>query len=146
MLGGRLWHAPCQEASHDISEQIPLSFPSSERPPRRRMASRLGPLRRGNRPHTRVPRSSLAAPQLFQLPLAADRPAGARCCQPRPRPDLTLASLPSFLFFLSTCAAVDDYVCTFEPLVLEEAREGLKADWAESCAAGGRGWAVEVAR
>ncbi|EFN53619.1 expressed protein [Chlorella variabilis] len=68
VLGGRLWHAPCQEASHDISEQIPLSFPS-----------------------------------------------------------------------------MDDYVCTFEPLVLEEAREGLKADWAESCAAGGRGWAVEVA-
>jgi hypothetical protein len=31
--------------------------------------------------------------------------------------------------------SVDSYIATFDPLVLEEAREGLKADWAENCAA-----------
>ncbi len=40
-------------------------------------------------------------------------------------------------------AAVDEYVATFDPLVLEEAREGLKSDWAEAC--GGQAWPVEVA-
>ena len=40
-------------------------------------------------------------------------------------------------------ASVDEYIATFDPLVLEEAREGVKADWAEGCA-GGRAWAVQV--
>ncbi|GAB4815851.1 hypothetical protein N2152v2_002897 [Parachlorella kessleri] len=40
-------------------------------------------------------------------------------------------------------ASVDDYLGVLDPLVLEEAREGLKADWAESCAAG-KVWEVEV--
>ena len=31
---------------------------------------------------------------------------------------------------------MDEYLGVFEPLILEEAREGLKADWAEACAAG----------
>jgi hypothetical protein len=51
---------------------------------------------------------------------------------------------PSF-FPPPPLAAVDEYVCTFDPLVLEEAREGLKSDWAESCA-GGRAWPVDVVR
>ena len=37
---------------------------------------------------------------------------------------------------------MDEYIGVFDPLVLEEAREGLKSDWAEGCAA--RGWPVEV--
>lgn len=32
-------------------------------------------------------------------------------------------------------ANIDRYISTFDPLVLEEAREGLKADWSDSCAA-----------
>ena len=39
--------------------------------------------------------------------------------------------------------SIEEYIATFDPLVLEEAREGLKADWAENCAAG-RTWRVEV--
>ncbi|PSC75196.1 Helicase sen1 [Micractinium conductrix] len=41
-------------------------------------------------------------------------------------------------------ASVEEYVGTLDPLVLEEAREGLRADWAEGCASGGKSWAVEV--
>lgn len=33
-------------------------------------------------------------------------------------------------------ASIDEYLGVFDPLILEEAREGLKADWAESCTAG----------
>jgi len=40
-------------------------------------------------------------------------------------------------------SSTNEYICTFDPLVLEEAREGLKGDWAESCAAG-RVWRAEV--
>ncbi|KAL4419979.1 hypothetical protein ABPG75_007077 [Micractinium tetrahymenae] len=40
-------------------------------------------------------------------------------------------------------SSLDEYVATFGPLVLEEAREGLKSDWAEAC--GGQIWPVEVA-
>jgi hypothetical protein len=32
--------------------------------------------------------------------------------------------------------SIDEYIATLDPLVLEEAREGLKADWSENCAAG----------
>lgn len=39
--------------------------------------------------------------------------------------------------------AADEYVATFDPLVLEEAREGLRSDWAEAC--GGQAWPAEVA-
>ncbi len=37
-------------------------------------------------------------------------------------------------------------MCTFDPLVLEEAREGLKTDWADNCSSAGRAWQVEVVR
>ena len=40
-------------------------------------------------------------------------------------------------------SSVDEYIATFDPLVLEEAREGLKAAWSENCAAG-RVWRAEV--
>lgn len=40
-------------------------------------------------------------------------------------------------------AGVDDYLGVFDPLILEEAREGLKADWAEACSAN-RTWEVEI--
>jgi hypothetical protein len=39
--------------------------------------------------------------------------------------------------------SIDEYIATLDPLVLEEAREGLKADWSENCAAG-RTWRVEI--
>ena len=69
-------------------------------------------------------------------------PAPFRLC-PHCRCILPISHPP--YFFHPHFAAVDEYVCTFDPLVLEEAREGLKSDWAESCA-GGRAWAVEVVR
>lgn len=39
--------------------------------------------------------------------------------------------------------SIDEYIATLDPLVLEEAREGLKTDWAENCTAG-RTWRVEI--
>ncbi|KAL4543318.1 hypothetical protein Ndes2526B_g05382 [Nannochloris sp. 'desiccata'] len=39
--------------------------------------------------------------------------------------------------------SIDEYIATLDPLVLEEAREGLKADWSENCTAG-RTWRVEI--
>ncbi|KDD75312.1 hypothetical protein H632_c751p1, partial [Helicosporidium sp. ATCC 50920] len=43
-------------------------------------------------------------------------------------------------------ASVADYVSAFEPFVLEEARESLRAEWAEQCDKSSGGcWSVEVA-
>jgi hypothetical protein len=39
--------------------------------------------------------------------------------------------------------SIDEYIATLDPLVLEEAREGLKNDWTENCAAS-RTWRVEI--
>jgi hypothetical protein len=39
--------------------------------------------------------------------------------------------------------SVEDYIATFVPLVLEEAREAIKTDWAENCAAG-KIWPVNI--
>lgn len=41
--------------------------------------------------------------------------------------------------------STEEYISTFDALVLEEAREGLRADWAEACAAM-RVWPVHVRR
>lgn len=40
-------------------------------------------------------------------------------------------------------SSIDEYIATFDPLVLEEAREGLKAAWAENCS-GGTMWRAEI--
>lgn len=40
-------------------------------------------------------------------------------------------------------SSLEEYLVTFDPLILEEAREGLKADWAEACTAG-RVWEVSA--
>ena len=72
MLGGRLWHAACQELNTDLPSSVPLSFPDA--------------------------------------------------------------------------AA---YVATFEPLLFEEAREGVRSDWAEAAeAAAGkpRMWPASIVR
>ena len=125
VLGGRLWHPACQAAAGgDIGEQIPLSFASRE------------------------PLHSFDA--LPRPPRPSACPLRRRCIllPPTPLMHLQLRIHLPCSFFLPPCplpAAVDEYVCTFDPLVLEEAREGLKSDWAESCA-GGRAWPVEVVR
>ena len=71
MLGGRLWHAACQELNTDLPASVPLSFPDA--------------------------------------------------------------------------AA---YVATFEPLLFEEAREGVRADWAEAAEGGGKArvWPASIVR
>lgn len=42
--------------------------------------------------------------------------------------------------------SIDDYIATFDPLVLEEAREGLKSQWAENCTTGSFVWPVAITR
>ena len=69
---------------------------------------------------------------------AAGSPAAEPfACQPR-----RLTSLAGRSVLVCLAAAVDEYIRCFEPLVLEEAREGVRSDWAEGCASP---WAVEVA-
>lgn len=40
-------------------------------------------------------------------------------------------------------SSADEYISAFDPLILEEAREGLRSDWSEAVAAG-RAWEVKV--
>jgi senataxin len=40
-------------------------------------------------------------------------------------------------------SSIDEYIAVFDPLVLEEARESLKAAWAENCSAGTM-WRAEI--
>jgi hypothetical protein len=97
------------------------------------------PKKRGFRPPSlqRTPRNAAAAHSVarFQSEVLGGRLWHA-ACQGAARGELADQIPLEF-------ATVDEYIATFEPLVLEEAREGVKADWAESCAAG-RVWAVKV--
>lgn len=55
------------------------------------------------------------------------------------------SKLPTLLRASVQFASLNDYLNAFDPLILEEARDGLKADWAEACVAG-KVWEVSGAR
>jgi hypothetical protein len=59
-------------------------------------------------------------------------------CQSAAANDLPEGAIPNEF------PTAEDYIATFDPLVLEEAREGVKNDWTESCAEGNSTWQAEI--
>lgn len=153
MLGGRLWHPACRQAAADVGDEIPLQARRGRsaccRLTNNLVAvgtdSCLGMAQVGCCCMHAYCRAVIEGRQVGPWPPPVAGPPGA-CWAPAaaraPAANIACCARCACSARCARCAccvqfsSLDEYLGVFDPLILEEAREGLKNDWAEACTAG----------